>query len=171
MNLLPVTKGERVRNAFNGETFIFTHVSEETEVVQFDVCLEPGGMLTGTGMQHVHPRADEEFTVISGKLAVVVDGAPRMLEPGQSLNVVRGTPHYFRNGHEGRPFLRSVSAQASSSCVSSSICRSAPRTILNGMTSGASRRFFFARSLYTPMQVTATPPAYRFGFRKRCSRP
>ena len=101
MNLLPVTEGDRVRNTFNGETFIFTHVSEETEVVQFDVCLEPGGMLTGTGMQHVHPRADEEFTVISGKLAVVVDGAPRMLEPGQSLNVMRGTPHYFRNGHEG----------------------------------------------------------------------
>src|SRR5215204_1218447 len=62
-------------------------------------------------------------------------------------------------GMRGRPFLRSVSAQASSSCVSSSICRSAPRTILNGMTSGASRRFFFARSLYTPMQATATPPA------------
>src|SRR5215213_2747246 len=62
-----------------------------TEVVQFDVYVEPGGMLTGTGMQHVHPRADEEFTVISGKLAVVVDGAPRMLEPGQSLNVMRGT--------------------------------------------------------------------------------
>src|SRR5215204_2044968 len=101
MMMLPVKQGDRVRNAFNGETFIFTHVSENAEVVQFDVYLEPGGMLTGTGMQHVHPRADEEFTVISGKLAVVVDGAPRMLEPGQSLNVVRGTPHYFRNGHEG----------------------------------------------------------------------
>src|SRR5829696_8049542 len=133
MNLLPVTEGDRVRNAFNGETFIFTHVSEQTEVVQFDVYLEPGGMLTGTGMRHVHPRADEEFTVISGKLAVVVDGAPRMLEPGQSLNVVRGTPHYFRNGHEGETLLTVRSAQASSSCVSSSICRSAPRTILNGI--------------------------------------
>src|SRR5215203_4341856 len=85
MNLLPVTEGDRVRNTFNGETFIFTHVSEETEVVQFDVCLEPGGMLTGTGMQHVHPRADEEFTVISGKLAVVVDGAPPDARAGAEL--------------------------------------------------------------------------------------
>ena len=55
MNLLPVTEGDRVRNAFNGETFIFTHVSEQTEVVQFDVYLEPGGMLTGTGMQACAP--------------------------------------------------------------------------------------------------------------------
>src|SRR5215211_6610340 len=108
MKLLPVTEGERVRNAFNGETFIFTHLSENAEVVRFDVYLEPGGMLTGTGMQHVHPGADEKFTVISGKLAVVVDGAPRMVEPGQSLNVLRGTPHYFRNGHGGKHSLRSV---------------------------------------------------------------
>src|SRR5829696_10185867 len=28
-----------------------------------------------------------------------------MLEPGQSLNVPRGTPHYFRNGHEGETLL------------------------------------------------------------------
>jgi quercetin dioxygenase-like cupin family protein len=105
MKLLPVTEGDRVRNAFNGETFIFTHLSENAEVVQFDVYLEPGGMLTGTGSQHVHPGADEDFTVISGKLAVVVAGAPRMLGPGQSLNVLRGTPHYFRNGHEGETLL------------------------------------------------------------------
>ena len=66
MNLLPVQQGERIRNAFNGETFIFTYVSEDADVVQFDVYLEPGGMLTGTGRQHVHPGADEEFTVVSG---------------------------------------------------------------------------------------------------------
>jgi len=53
MKLLPVSQGDRVRNAFNGKTFVFTHLSEEAEVVQFDVYLERGGMLTGTGMQHV----------------------------------------------------------------------------------------------------------------------
>ena len=28
-----------------------------------------------------------------------------MLEPGQSLNVLRGTPHYFRNGHKAETLL------------------------------------------------------------------
>jgi quercetin dioxygenase-like cupin family protein len=105
MNLLPVQQGERIRNAFNGETFIFTHVSEDADVVQFNVYLEAGGMLTGTGRQHVHPGADEEFTVISGKLAVVLNGSGHTLEPGQRLNVPRGTPHYFRNGHQGETLL------------------------------------------------------------------
>ena len=171
MKMLPVTQGDRVRNAFNGETFIFTHVSENAEVVQFDVHLEPGGMLTGTGMQHVHPGSDEKFTVISGKLAVVVDGAPRMLEPGQSLNVLQGRRIISGTGMRGKHSLRSVSARASSSCVSSSICRSAPPIILNGTTIEGSRRFFFARSLFTLMQDTATLPAFLFGFRKRCLRP
>jgi len=105
MGLLPVVQGDRIRNAFNGETFIFTHVSEDADIVQFDVYLEPGGMLTGTGRQHVHPGADEEFTVVSGKLVVVLSGAPRTLGPGQCLNVPRGTPHLFRNGHQGETLL------------------------------------------------------------------
>jgi quercetin dioxygenase-like cupin family protein len=95
-----VPEGTRIRNAFNGETFIFTHVSEDSSIAEFDVYLEPGGMLTGTGMHHVHPCADEEFTVFQGKLCVVVNGERQRLGPGESLSVSRGTPHYFRNGHE-----------------------------------------------------------------------
>jgi quercetin dioxygenase-like cupin family protein len=105
MDPLPVVQGDRIRNAFKGETFIFTHVSEDADVVQFDVYLDPGGMLTGTGRQHLHPAADEEFAVVQGELAVIVNGSRHELEPGQRLNVPRGTPHYFRNGHEGETLL------------------------------------------------------------------
>jgi hypothetical protein len=65
-----------LRNAFNGEAFIFTHALEDSDVAQFDVYLEPNGMLAGTGMHHVHPFADEEFLVKTGRLALSIDGAP-----------------------------------------------------------------------------------------------
>jgi len=65
--------GTRVHNGFNGETIIFTHVDDAANVVQFDVLLDRGGGLTGTGRQHFHPNADEEFIVKSGVLRVMVD--------------------------------------------------------------------------------------------------
>ena len=98
--LLSISEGHRVRNAFTGETFVFTHILDNPDIAQFDVYLEPGGMLTGSGMHHVHPFADEEFRVKCGRLALSIDGARQVLEPGQSFVVKRGVPHYFRNGHE-----------------------------------------------------------------------
>jgi quercetin dioxygenase-like cupin family protein len=98
--LLP-TAGTRIRNAFNGETFIFTHVDESASEFQCDVFIEAGGMKTGTGRQHLHPDADEEFIVKTGKLKLMVDGEWRMLAPGESFLVQRGVPHLVRNGHDG----------------------------------------------------------------------
>ncbi|WP_238313225.1 cupin domain-containing protein [Methylobacterium crusticola] len=88
-------------NPFNGETFVFTQVDEVPEFAQFDVHLARGGMLTGTGMHHVHPYADEAFTVREGKLILSIDGVRRTLEPGQGFLVRRGVPHHVRNGHDG----------------------------------------------------------------------
>lgn len=93
--------GTRLRNPFNGETFIFTQAGEDAGAFRFDVLVEPGGMLTGTGRQHLHPFADEEFAVRHGRLRLMVDGAWRELGPGEALLVPKGTPHLFRNGHEG----------------------------------------------------------------------
>ena len=98
---LSIAAGHRIRNAFNGETFIFTDVVETPDFVQFDVYLEPGGVLTGTGRHHIHPLADEEFTVKEGRLILSISGERRSLGPGESFVVTRGTPHYFRNGHDG----------------------------------------------------------------------
>jgi hypothetical protein len=58
-------------------------------------------MKTGTGRQHFHPHADEEFFVKRGKLKLMVDGEWRMLAQGERYLVQRGVPHLFRNGHEG----------------------------------------------------------------------
>jgi quercetin dioxygenase-like cupin family protein len=93
--------GTAIRNPFNGETFIFTHVDEGAPEFEFDVRIEPGGMVTGTGRQHLHPYADEEFIVRQGRLRLQVAGFWRELGPGESILVPRGTPHLFRNGHDG----------------------------------------------------------------------
>ena len=100
MELLPPA-GTRIRNAFNGETFIFTHIDEGAAEFQCDVFIESGGMKTGTGRQHLHPEADEEFTVREGKLKVMVDGEWRLLIPRDKCLVQSGVPHLFRNGHDG----------------------------------------------------------------------
>jgi quercetin dioxygenase-like cupin family protein len=85
----------------NGETFIFTHVDDGASEFQCDIFIEVGGIKTGTGRQHLHPDADEEFIVKEGKLKLMVDGEWRMLAPGERCLVQRGVPHRFRNGHEG----------------------------------------------------------------------
>lgn len=91
----------RIRNPFNGETFVFSGAEDAGDAFTFEVFIEPGGMMTGTGRQHFHPSADEEFVVWHGRLRLMVEGSWHDLGPGESLLVPRGTPHLFRNGHEG----------------------------------------------------------------------
>ncbi|MGE3365840.1 MAG: cupin domain-containing protein [Rhizobiaceae bacterium] len=93
--------GTRIRNPLQGETFIFTHVDDGADEVLFDVLLERGGMTKGSGRQHIHPKSDEAFIVHEGRLKVMVDGVWNELGPGDSIVVPRGTPHLFRNGHDG----------------------------------------------------------------------
>src|SRR5215212_83326 len=67
------TPGTTLVIPFNRETFIFTK-PESPEVAEFEVRLGPGGSGGGNALAHIHPKADEEFTVRSGRLAVVIDG-------------------------------------------------------------------------------------------------
>ncbi len=93
--------GTRIRNPFNGETFILTDVSEDPAEFVFDVFVEPGGMPDGTGRDNLNPQSDEEFILRDGRLRLMVDGGWHDLGPGDSLLVPRGTPHLYRNGHDG----------------------------------------------------------------------
>lgn len=104
MDPLP-SPGTRLRNPFTGEVFLFTDVDETAESFRFDVLIEPGGMTTGTGRQHLHPDADETFLVREGRLRLMVDGVWHELGPGQSMTVTKGVPHLFRNGHGGATWL------------------------------------------------------------------
>ena len=85
--------GTRICNAFNGETFIFTHVDEGAREFQCDIFIEVVGMKTGTGRQHLHPDADEEFIVKDGKLKLP-DSSTDLL---QLLGEATRTTTYRRN--------------------------------------------------------------------------
>jgi mannose-6-phosphate isomerase-like protein (cupin superfamily) len=91
-----------IRNAFNGETFIFPARQGDPSMAQFTIQLDPGGSGGGNALVHVHPVADETFTVLTGLLEVVIAGKHETLYPGESLTVPRGRPHYFVNAGDGR---------------------------------------------------------------------
>lgn len=96
-----VTTDIVLRNAFNNETFVFSPQSDHPDIASFEVVLEEGGSGGGNALIHVHPVADETFTVRSGRLMVAMNGKERIVEAGQSVTVLRGTPHYFRNVESG----------------------------------------------------------------------
>lgn len=90
-----------LRNGFNGETFIFRAKLDDPGSAMFDVILEQGGSGGGNALEHVHPCADEIFSVRSGRLAVVINGESRLLGPGDTLVVARGARHHFVNANAG----------------------------------------------------------------------
>ena len=51
---------------------------------------------------HIHPSADETYTVLEGQLAVNVDGQWKTLKQGEELTISKGVPHTFRNAIDGR---------------------------------------------------------------------
>lgn len=90
-----------LQNAFNGETFIFPASQEDPSQARLTVSLAPGGTGGGNALVHVHPLADESFTVRSGRLEIIIDGKHEMLYPGESLTIPRGRPHHFANASDG----------------------------------------------------------------------
>jgi mannose-6-phosphate isomerase-like protein (cupin superfamily) len=91
-----------IRNAFNGETFLFTEDEAGEERCRFDVILESGGSGGGNALVHVHPLASETFNVKSGRLAVVMRGVEQVAEAGHSITIPAGMPHCFRNADTGK---------------------------------------------------------------------
>ena len=58
-----------------------------------EVVVAPGG---DGPPYHYHVGFDEQFTVVAGRLRIVVDDEERVLGPGESIFVPRGVPHTFR---------------------------------------------------------------------------
>jgi uncharacterized cupin superfamily protein len=93
--------GLTIHNRFNGETFVFTEGDLGDDACRFDVILAAGGSGGGNALEHVHPLADETFTVQHGALKVVVDGREHTVGSGQSVTVPKGARHFFANAHDG----------------------------------------------------------------------
>ncbi|MDH4441481.1 MAG: cupin domain-containing protein [Rhizobium sp.] len=100
-----VPAGTRILNAYNKETFVFTHPWEEGTSSRMDVVLGKGGSGGGNAIAHIHPETDEIFTVNSGQVMVMIDGQEHFASEGQSITVPKGASHFFRNAFDGDTHL------------------------------------------------------------------
>jgi quercetin dioxygenase-like cupin family protein len=100
-------------NPQTGERIVIRQSGAETggELLVFDVLLQPGAHVPAT---HTHPRQQEHFTVIEGRVRFRAGGRWILARTGDSVTIGPGTPHWFGNADrspaqlrvEARPALR-----------------------------------------------------------------
>jgi quercetin dioxygenase-like cupin family protein len=75
---------------------VFRQTGGETngELLEFDFFLPVG---QESAQAHVHPRQDERFDVVSGRVRGEVGGEERTAGPGESAEMPAGTPHLWWN--------------------------------------------------------------------------
>jgi quercetin dioxygenase-like cupin family protein len=91
----------------DGSDYTITASAGDTDgsFVEMEVLLPPNAV---TPPLHIHPRQQEEYEVLSGKLDVHLDGRWQSLPEGERLSVPRGSPHTFRNGSGVRVRIRNA---------------------------------------------------------------
>jgi mannose-6-phosphate isomerase-like protein (cupin superfamily) len=94
-----IERGMRLHNAFNKETFVFSGPVDDPAVARFDVVLEQGGTGGGNALLHIHPYAEEHFSIRSGQIKVVVEDKEHVVGPGESFvtGVCWNKPHRSRS--------------------------------------------------------------------------
>ena len=84
--------GDELVNPVTGLRTVFRKTAQETsgELLQVDWIGSPGWT---TGPDHVHPRQEERFEVLSGRLGLRVGGVERVHGVGDVIVVSAGSPH------------------------------------------------------------------------------
>lgn len=94
---MTVNRGEVYENPRCGERVVVRTPAAETggERTILDVYAAPGGAVSG---EHVHPRSEERFTLVRGKVAFLIGGRQVVLEhPGQTVLIQPGIKHRWWN--------------------------------------------------------------------------
>jgi quercetin dioxygenase-like cupin family protein len=109
--------GDELLNPVTGLRTVFRKTAEETsgELLQVDWIGEPKWT---TGPDHVHPRQEERFEVLCGKLGLRVGGVERVHRAGDVIVAPAGAPHAAWNAGDDevhvlvdfRPALRTETA-------------------------------------------------------------
>jgi quercetin dioxygenase-like cupin family protein len=109
--------GDELVNPVTGLRTVFRKTAQETsgELLQVDWISEPGWT---TGPDHVHPRQEERFEVLSGRLSLRADGIERVHGVGEVIVVPEGSAHAAWNAGDDevhvlvdfRPALRTERA-------------------------------------------------------------
>jgi quercetin dioxygenase-like cupin family protein len=88
--------GDELVNTVTGLRTVFRKTAQETsgELLQVDWIGSPGWT---TGPDHVHPRQEERFEVLSGKLGLRVGGVECVHSVGEVIVAPAGAPHVAWN--------------------------------------------------------------------------
>jgi quercetin dioxygenase-like cupin family protein len=80
-----------------GERFEFRRTAEDTggQLLRIEALVEPRGFAAA---QHVHPKQEERFEILSGKIRYRVDGVEREAGTGEELIIPKGSPTSGRTG-------------------------------------------------------------------------
>lgn len=68
--------------------------SRDGDVLRIEIHTEPGG---GVLADHVHPRLEERYDVLEGKVTFRLDGEPVVTGPGTKVVAAPGVRHSFEN--------------------------------------------------------------------------
>ena len=88
--------GHTIEHPLSGErlTFLETAATTGGDLLKISVEMAPGGIL---GRPHVHPRAEEEFEVLNGRIQIKSSGKTRVADAGESVIVPSGADHIWGN--------------------------------------------------------------------------
>src|SRR4051794_40500144 len=88
--------GQTIEQPLSGERLTFLETAETTggEFLKISMEMAPGGIL---GAAHVHPRAQEEFEIVTGRIQIKTSGKTRVADAGESISVPRGADHIWGN--------------------------------------------------------------------------
>lgn len=93
--------GQVIDNPVSGEQIVFNKTAADTdgEYLEIELRLSPDGKVPG---MHVHPRQEERFEVLEGRMRFRM--GLRMIDagPGDVVTVPAGKAHKFVNAGDGR---------------------------------------------------------------------
>lgn len=97
--------GDTIANPVTGERLVFLETSQDTngEAVVFETFVQPDGFVAAA---HVHPKQEERFEILSGRLGLRMRGEEIVAGPGEAITIPAGTPHRFWNAGTGETRFR-----------------------------------------------------------------
>ena len=111
-----VEAGDALENPVSGQHLIVRNAARDTGGELLEVEAVYTKPTPSRPPAHYHPRQEERFEVLDGKLNVLVDGQERTLEEGEVLTVAPGVPHQMWAAEAGvrvnwqtRPALKTES--------------------------------------------------------------
>lgn len=99
------SEGKIIENPAQGDRIEFRKTAADTdgELLEFDMFIDP---VASGPPQHVHPEAEEQFRVLSGKVQARIRDEEYRFAEGDTFTVPPGTPHAWWNDGESEARVR-----------------------------------------------------------------